>query len=126
MYEITDERLQRVSYLHHVSGLDIRMWNDPKQQANVYVFFDDGREVLRMFGYQKAKVFAKGVEYGRQNPYKMKKRVYRREIPSKLEQLEIELSAVEAAIDNAVFRVESKDLYGRRAELLGQIKEATS
>lgn len=67
MFEITDYRIQRVNYLHQVSGLDIRMWNDPKHQANVYVFFDEGREIIRMLGYPKAKVFAKGVEYGRQN-----------------------------------------------------------
>jgi hypothetical protein len=39
-----------------------------------------------------------------------------------LKQLYIELDAVEAAMEGAMFRQERKDLNTRRAALLGQIK----
>jgi hypothetical protein len=109
-----------------MSNLDVRMWFDPKRQARVYVFHNDSREVIRVYGHSKAKLFAWGVQYGAKRQHVCHHVPYLRPQPSKLEQLEIELSAVETAIDNAMFRVGSKELYGRRAELLGQIKEETS
>lgn len=42
---------------------------------------------------------------------------------SKLQQLYVELDAVEVALNRAMFKVEAADLTKRRAELLGQIKK---
>ncbi len=62
----TDYEL-RLKYLADMSGLEIRMWVDPKQQEKVYAFRNGGGEVIRVYGYKKAKVFAKGVKYGREH-----------------------------------------------------------
>lgn len=40
-----------------------------------------------------------------------------------IKELEVELYAVEYAIENAMFRREREELEERRAEILGQMKE---
>jgi len=46
-----------------------------------------------------------------------------KDMACQLNQLYVELDAVEDALTHAMFRVASRDLYNRRAELLGKIKK---
>ena len=61
---------QRLKYLVCLADLEVCMWKDPKQQADVYSFCKGGREVIRVYGYERALAFAKGVEYNRAQPHK--------------------------------------------------------
>lgn len=70
--EITDDYLPRLKCLSDLSGLEIRMWYDEGQRERVYVFRNESGEIIRMCGYKKAEMFAKGVEYGREHSKRRK------------------------------------------------------
>ena len=54
----------RQEHLEHISGLSVRIRQE--KGVNVFEFYRDERSVFTAFTYPKAKAFALGVRYGRE------------------------------------------------------------
>lgn len=55
----------RINTLEQISGLEVRFRKEKTQ--NVFEFYFNGRNVKTCFTYDKAKLFAEGIQFGKEN-----------------------------------------------------------